>query len=100
MLSGKLLEILRAWWRIEKPKTWLFPSDLPGRHITRFTVERACQEAHRLSHISKPITPHSMRHAFAVHLLERGTDVRTIQLLLGHRSLATTARYYAQWSVM
>jgi site-specific recombinase XerD len=93
MLSGKLLEILRAWWRIEKPKTWLFPSDIPGQHITRFTVERACQEAHRISHISKSITPHSMRHAFAVHLLERGTDVRTIQLLLRHRSLATTAQF-------
>jgi len=93
MLSPKLLEILRDWWRREKPKLWLFPSDIPGRPITRGAVERACQEAHRVSRISKPITPHSMRHAFAVHLLERGTDVRTIQLLLGHRSLATTAHY-------
>ena len=93
MLSPKLLEILRAWWRLTKPKLWLFPSDIPGRHITRFAVEDACREAHRASRISKPITPHSMRHAFSVHLLERGTDVRTIQLLLGHRSLATTARY-------
>jgi integrase/recombinase XerD len=56
-------------------------------------VEQACQKAHRLCHIPKPFTPHCMRHAFAVHLLEQGTDVRTIQLLLGHRSLATTARY-------
>ena len=93
MLSPRLLEILRDWWRLEKPKPWLFPGDIPGRHITRNAVELACREAHRASRISKPITPHSMRHGFAVHLLERGTDVRTIQLLLGHRSLATTARY-------
>jgi site-specific recombinase XerD len=93
MLSPKLLEILRSWWRVEKPKDWLFPGDFPGRHITRFAVEKECQEAHRICKISKPITPHSLRHAFAVHLLEQGTDVRKIQLLLGHRSLATTARY-------
>ena len=93
MLSPKLLEILRNWWRIEKPKHWLFEGDLPGCHITRDAVNLACEKARRLSCISKPITPHSMRHAFAVHLLESGTDVRTIQLLLGHRSLATTARY-------
>jgi len=93
MLSPRLLDILRPWWRLEKPKPWLFPGDIPGRHITRNAVELACREAHQASRIPKPITPHSMRHAFSVHLLERGTDVRTIQLLLGHRSLATTARY-------
>ena len=93
MLSSKLREILREWWRLEKPKHWLFPGDLPGRHIGREAVELACQKAHRLCRILKPITPHSLRHAFAVHLLESGVDVRTIQLLLGHRSLATTARY-------
>jgi len=93
MLSPKLLEVLRAWWRVEKPKDWLFSGDFPGRHITRFAVEKECQKAHRICKIPKPITPHSLRHAFAVHLLEQGTDVRTIQLLLGHRSLATTAKY-------
>ena len=65
----------------------------PGQQITREAVEDACQKAHRVSGLSKPVTPHSLRHAFAVHLLESGTDVRTIQLLLGHRSLATTAKY-------
>ena len=93
MLSSKLREVLRGWWRLEKPKHWLFPGDLPGRHIGREAVELACQKAHRLCRILKPITPHSLRHAFAVHLLESGVDVRTIQLLLGHRSLTTTARY-------
>jgi integrase/recombinase XerD len=93
MLSPKLLEILRDWWRRERPTPWLFPGDRPGQHITRSAVEQACEKARRRSRIPKPVTPHSMRHAFAVHLLEAGTDVRTIQLLLGHRSLATTARY-------
>ena len=93
MLSPKLLTTLRDWWRLERPQHWLFPGDLPDRHITRGAVERECQEAHAACKIPKPITPHSLRHAFAVHLLEQGTDVRTIQLLLGHCSLATTARY-------
>jgi integrase/recombinase XerD len=93
MLSPKLLEILRAWWRVERPEHWLFASDIPGQHISRAAVEKVCQKAHGICKISKPITPHSLRHAFAVHLLEQGTDVRTIQLLLGHRSLATTAKY-------
>lgn len=93
MLSERLLEILRAWWRVGKPRHWLFPSDIPGRHISKDAVEQASQKAHRLSGLRKPVTPHSLRHAFAVHLLESGTDVRTIQLLLVHRSLATTARY-------
>jgi integrase/recombinase XerD len=93
MLSPKLLEILRDWWRVDRPKGWLFPSDIPDRHITTCAVQNECQKAHQICKIPKPITPHSLRHAFAVHLLEQGTDVRTIQLLLGHSSLATTARY-------
>ncbi len=93
MFSPKLLETLRNYWRAVRPNDWLFEGDVPGRPINRSSVELACQKARSLSHIAKLITPHSMRHAFAVHLLESGTDVRTIQLLLGHRSLATTARY-------
>jgi integrase/recombinase XerD len=93
MLSPRLLDILRDWWRVAKPKGWLFPGDRTGRPISKDAVEQACQKAHGRCGIAKPITPHSLRHGFAVHLLEAGTDVRTIQLLLGHRSLATTARY-------
>jgi site-specific recombinase XerD len=93
MLSPKLLETLRSYFRVVRPKGWLFEGDVPGQPITRGAVEHICQKAARISGIRKSISPHSMRHGFAVHLLESGTDVRTIQLLLGHRSLATTARY-------
>jgi integrase/recombinase XerD len=93
MLSPRLLETLRHWWRTARPQIWLFPGKSAGQPITRHAVEKACQEAHRRAGIQKPITPHSFRHAFAVHMLENGTDVRTIQLLLGHRSLSTTANY-------
>ena len=93
MLSPALLEILRSYWWAVRPKVWLFPGDSPGEAITRGAVGDACQKALRLSGLSKPLTPHGLRHAFAVHLLEAGADVRTIQLLLGHRSLATTACY-------
>jgi integrase/recombinase XerD len=94
MLSPVLLEILRSYWRAARSKAWLFPGLHDDWPITKDAVEAACQKAHRLSGLSKPVTPHSLRHAFAVHLLEsRTTDLRTIQLLLGHRSLATTARY-------
>ena len=93
MLSARLLEILRSYWNATRPTEWLFPGAIPGRPITEDAVGLACENAHRLFGLSKPVTPHSLRHAFAVHLLEFGADVRTIQLLLGHRSLATTARY-------
>jgi site-specific recombinase XerD len=93
MLSPRLLETLRGYWRVVRPKDWLFPGDRPGQPITRDAVRDACDKARRLSGLSKPVTPHSLRHGFAVHLLEAGTDLRTIQLLLGHRSLSTTARY-------
>ena len=93
MLSPRLLAMLRDWWRVSQPHHWLFPGTRPERPTSSRVVDRACRQARRRSGLSKPVTPHSLRHAFAVHLLEAGTDVRTIQLLLGHRSLATTARY-------
>lgn len=93
MLSPRLLDTLRSYWRATRPTEWLFPGDRPGQPISRDAVGQACQKARSLADIAKPVTPHSLRHAFAVHLLESGTDVRTIQLLLGHRSLSTTARY-------
>jgi integrase/recombinase XerD len=93
MLSPKLLDILRDYWKATRPTEWLFPGDRPGQPITRSAVERVCQETRQRSDITKPVTPHSLRHAFAVHLLESGADLRTIQLLLGHRSLTTTSRY-------
>jgi len=93
MLSPRLLDLLREYWKAVHPVFWLFPGDRPGQPITRGAVEQACQKARRASGIKKSITPHSLRHAFSTHLLELGADVRTIQLLLGHRSLATTSRY-------
>lgn len=93
MLSERLLEALTQYWRQTRPTDWLFPGAIEGSPITRDAVGDACKKALTASGLSKPVTPHSMRHAFAVHLLEAGTDVRTIQLLLGHRSLATTATY-------
>src|SRR5258707_3186795 len=93
MLSPMLLEILRSYWIAVRPKEWLFPGIHDDRPITKDAVEAACQKAHRLADLSKPVTPHSLRHAFAVTLLESGTDLRTIQPLLGHRSLVTTAKH-------
>src|SRR6266481_1773662 len=84
MLSPKLLEVLRDWWRVEKPKQWLFPGDIPGQHISTDAVEQACQKARRRCPIPKVTTPHSLRHAFAVHLLESGTDVLFFQWFRGH----------------
>jgi integrase/recombinase XerD len=88
MLSPRLLDLLRHYWRAARPRDWLFPGDRPGQPITRFAVACACEKARRRAGIAKPVTPHSLRHAFAVHLLETGTE-----LLLGHRNLTTTARY-------
>lgn len=93
MLSAKLLELLRCYWRWRKPKEWLFPGKKPGQPVTTCSVFRACQKAAKLAGITKSIHPHSLRHAFATHLLEAGVDLRTIQVLMGHSNLSTTARY-------
>jgi integrase/recombinase XerD len=93
MLSEQLLKILREWYRFARPTVWMFPGLIPGSHITREGVNDACELGLKRSGLTKPVTPHSLRHAFACHLLEYGTDLRTIQLLMGHRSLSTTARY-------
>ncbi|MGL3104404.1 site-specific integrase [Bradyrhizobium sp. BR 1432] len=93
MLSARLLETLTDYWRAVRPRTWMFPGGIPNEPISTNAVQDACSKAHRLAGLAKPVTPHSLRHAFAVHLLEAGTDLRTIQLLLGHRSLSTTAQY-------
>jgi integrase/recombinase XerD len=93
MLPPKLLDILRDYWKRTHPGQWLFPGDPPGKPISTHTIGHTCRQVRQRCGIAKPVTPHSLRHAFAVHLLEAGTDLRTIQLLLGHRSLSTTAQY-------
>jgi integrase/recombinase XerD len=93
MLPPKLLAILRDYWNRTHPGEWLFPGDRPGQPISPLTIGHICRQVRLRCGIGKPVTPHSLRHAFAVHLLEAGTDLRTIQLLLGHRNLSTTARY-------
>jgi integrase/recombinase XerD len=92
-LSPKLLELLRTYWRRVRPQQWLFPGQEPDQPLSREAVGQAVAHARRSAGLTKPTSPHSLRHAYAVHLLEAGTDLRRIQLLLGHRSLATTARY-------
>jgi len=94
MLSPKLLAELRAYWRLVKPKTWLFPSVHDSEQpMDRRLALNACRQFARRAGLSKRVTPHTLRHTFATHLLEAGTNIRTIQVLLGHRSLRTTALY-------
>jgi site-specific recombinase XerD len=96
-LSPTLLETLREYWRWRKPKLYLFPTRTLGRRldqpISDKTVWIACSEVARQAGIKKRITPHTLRHSWATHLLEAGTDLRTIQVLLGHGDLETTAQY-------
>jgi site-specific recombinase XerD len=93
MLSPRLLEALRAYWRAARPAHWLFPGQVEGRPVTVGTAHRVCVQASRAAGLGKHVTVHTLRHSFATHLLEAGTDLRTIQLLLGHRELRTTAIY-------
>ena len=93
MLSPKLLEVLRIYWKSYRPMVWLFPGESPGQPISSETVWRVCRQAGEAAHLSKPISPHTLRHCFATHLLEDEIDLRRIQVLLGHRNLKTTARY-------
>jgi len=96
-LSSALLETLREYWQWRKPKLYMFPTRTRGRTldqpISDKTVWIACSEAARQAGIKKRITPHTLRHSWATHLLEAGTDLRTIQVLLGHGDLETTAQY-------
>lgn len=93
-LSPALLEVLRAYYRIVRPAgEWFFPSLRPDHHISSGILQRACREAWQLAGLSKRITPHSLRHAFASCLLDNGVDTRVIQVLLGHSRIDTTAHY-------
>lgn len=94
MLSTRLLAVLREYWRAARPSgPYLFPGMDGAQPIDRHAVNRALRQAAVDAGIAKKVTPHSLRHAFATHLLEAGTDIRTIQVLLGHASISTTARY-------
>jgi site-specific recombinase XerD len=95
-MSPALLETLRAHWRWLRPRTYLFPSRMHRdveRPITDKAVWHMCVKTARLAGIRKRVSPHTLRHSWATHLLEAGTDLRSIQLLLGHEDLETTARY-------
>lgn len=92
-LSKVLLGQLRHYWRVGRPRPWLFPGRQRHKSVCKKTIWKACRRAREAAGLRKPITPHTMRHCFATHLLEAGTDIRTVQALLGHASLSSTMIY-------
>jgi integrase/recombinase XerD len=94
MLPRRLLELLREYWKQERPPgPELFPGRKPGTTLTRAAVNKALRLAAERAGLKKRANPHALRHAFATHLLEAGTDLRTLQVLLGHASISSTVRY-------
>ena len=93
MLSPRLLELLREWWLVGQPTTWLFPGRDPLLPITTRQLYRVVRDTAAAVGIEKRVSPHTLRHSFATHLLEQGVDIRVIQVALGHSKLDTTARY-------
>jgi len=93
MLSPHLLDLLRAWWRVARPQGWLFPGRTPVQPMTPRQLRRACHAAAQAAGIERNVSPHTLRHSFATHLLEQNIDVRVIQVLLGHAKLDSTALY-------